>query len=164
MLPARFLTQYGVYLQTCAHIEKTCWDIYRLADPKAKELESKDSYSLIKDKLSTAGLLKKFKACAKHCSVPLQMRILTAHNQILDGVESRNTAAHGAWFLEEKTQHLRVEHYFIRKGDPQGTWRFYDEPIVQKTLDETLETADSLLSELIDIKITLSQLVEHGKK
>jgi hypothetical protein len=155
MLPARFFTQYGVYLQTCAHIEHACWTIYRLADPKARAIEGKDDYSLVKSKGSTQGLLKKLKASSKYCSPPLQIRILTAHQKINEGLEARNTATHGAWFFDNRTRDLKVEHYFIRKSDPPGTWRFYEEPISQNDIDEALENADLILRELISIRSDL---------
>jgi hypothetical protein len=159
MLPARFLTQYGVYLQTCAHIEHCCWLIYKLADPEARKISGKDDYSLIKAKGSTQGLMKKFKAAANHCKPPISLRMNLIHDQILDGLETRNTAAHGAFFFDNRTQNLKVEHYFIRKSDPEKTWRYFEEPISQDVLDETLENADLILRELVSIQTELkSQL------
>jgi hypothetical protein len=155
MLPARFLTQYGVYLQTCAQIEHASWTVYRLADPQAKIAGELDAISLVKAKRSTQELLQKLKTSAKFCHPAIAIRILKIHRRIVEGLESRNSAAHGAFFYDGKTQTLQLEHYFIRKSDPKGTWRHYEEPISQDEIDEALEDADLILRELVSIRSEL---------
>ncbi len=152
MLPARFLTALGVYMQTCAHIENVCWSIYVQNDPEAVIRDQKNPALLVKDSMSTQGLLKKLKGCARHCSAPIALRIHAVHNQLIDGLEARNTATHGAWFFDSSTETLRVEHKFVRRSDPSGVWRTYNEPLAQAVIDDAIENADLLLRELMSIR------------
>jgi len=163
MLPARYLTQLGVYLQTCAHIENVCWGIYRMADPSAKELERSKPRSLINVKLSTNELIKKFRGCAKHCSLCTSVRILLAHQRLRDGVENRNAAAHGAWYYDAEDNCLRVEHYFVKFGDPKNKWWHIVEPVSNETIALALDEADLLLAELISIRELLKTNMEKAR-
>jgi hypothetical protein len=152
MIPARILTQYGIYLQTWAHIEYAYWTIYRLVDPDAKRFGEKIAYPVVEAKKNTRSLLKKFKSSANHCSPHIKLRILMTYNRIIEGLETRNTASHGVFFLDEKTDSLRLEHFFIRKGDPKETWRYFEDPITQTEIDEAIEEADLILRELVSIR------------
>tara|TARA_R110002050_G_scaffold21376_3_gene59287 strand:- start:341 stop:844 length:504 start_codon:yes stop_codon:yes gene_type:complete len=152
MIPARILTQYGIYLQTWAHIEYACWTIYRLADPEAKRFGEDISFPVVEAKRTTRGLLKKFKSSANQCSPHIKLRILMTYRRITNGLETRNTASHGVFFFDDKTDSLRLEHFFIRKSDPKETWRYFEDPISQTEIDEALEEADLILRELVNIR------------
>lgn len=154
MLPARFLANYAVYLQTCAHLELTVWHIVLLARNEDTET---DQYLAghLNLRISAYQLRKALREVVPLCPPHLGLRVCNLANKVNDGYENRNTAAHGAWHVDRRTERLHVEHYLKRGKAPKVQFFHITEPFNQKQIDGAVEEADRLLRSAVDIRAEL---------
>lgn len=110
-LPSQFLRDPGVYLQTAAHIESEGWQTVMHAD--GIDVRSRaDFLEYVELKRHTRDLLARYRACADRCPDPIAAPIRAAAKRVEDGLETRNLAAHGAFFWDDEQAKLRAVHYF----------------------------------------------------
>jgi hypothetical protein len=136
-------------MQTAAHIELAAWQIAMHAegiDPFSEEAFR----DFINTKLSTGALLKRFHGSAEHCPAWIASRIREIGDRVQDGLEIRNLAAHGAFFVENGE--LRAAHYLRRgKGGDRQILEL-SESVERRVVEETLQVANQLLHELIALR------------
>ena len=158
MLPANFLLQQGIYIQTCSHIELAIWHIMMIAE----NFDYRDQASFnrfLHLKLNTWPLIKSFKVAARRCPPHVAIRIHLLAREIQEGLLSRNAVAHGAWHLDRATDQLRVEHYFKFGNNKPPDYRHLVEPISEREVRSSVEAADRLLREAVQIR----ELIETFK-
>ncbi|MBW6507501.1 MAG: hypothetical protein K0B00_12210 [Rhodobacteraceae bacterium] len=103
----------GVYLQTAAHIEFEGWQTVMYAE--GIDVRSRTEFlEYVELKLHTRDLLARYRACAARCPGSISARILTAATRVEDGLETRNLAAHGAFFWDDGQAKLKAVHYCPR--------------------------------------------------
>jgi hypothetical protein len=136
MLPARFLMQHAIYMQTCAHIELGCWHIVQVAHGKRRFTVS-EWEKVLGLKKDNWKIIDGLKQAARWAPAPIGLRLYALIPRIRDGIEPRNAAAHGAWFYGDGA--LRVEHYFTRGRGKAAQWFHIDEPVQQRTIDAAIE-------------------------
>lgn len=149
MLPAQFLLDLGAYMQTAAHIELAAWQVAMHAegiDPNSEEAFR----DFIKTKLSTDKLLDRFQRSAEHCPAWIASRIREIGSRVKDGLETRNLAAHGAFFVENGE--LRAAHYFPRGKGKDRQLLELNEAVERHVVEETLQVANQLLHEVIALR------------
>ncbi len=154
MLPARFLADFAVYMQTCAHIELAVWHIIQLARNEDTETEQHLA-SHLRLKMSAYDLRKELRKASRLCPAHIGIRICDLANKIDEGFENRNMAAHGAWHVDQTSGKYRVEHYW-KRGPKQSAQFFHmAEPITQRQVDVAVEEADTLLRSCVDVRSVL---------
>jgi hypothetical protein len=145
-LPADFLRDLGVYLQTCAHIElqvgvliakieyQHCSD---LADPKFR-------FPAIR-KLPVGPLNKRLKTAAERLPSPLKERVANLATYIDDFKSNRHLMVHGACFVDSATTNVKVNFFHEVGGRLVEDTNLID----GKTSRSVLEAADQCLREAI---------------
>lgn len=154
MLPARLLTSIGIYLQSAAHLELAIWQIVMLAEG-IDETSNDQLIQTLEFKKITQKLISRLRKCSRKCHAPVGLRIHLLANKIADGVENRNLAAHGAFFIDDKTDGIRVAHYFPRGKGNDRRWFEYQEAISERAIRVALEEIDQLLREAVEIRSVL---------
>lgn len=154
-LPAQFLLGLGTYMQTAAHIELKVWQTTMHAegiDPHSAE-EYRDYVGL---KLKTMELLKRFRKSAECCPTAIADRIRSVAIEVERGVETRNLAAHGAFFWEDQSQgRLGAAHYFARgKGKARELFEV-KQTVTRQAVDETIQVANQLLHNVNALRQTV---------
>jgi hypothetical protein len=152
MLPQQFLLDLGVYMQTAAHIELAVWQTTMHAegiDPYSAE-EYRDYVEL---KLSTSELLKRFRKCATGCPQIVADRISSVADEVAKGLETRNLAAHGAFFIEDDAQGiLGAAHYFGRGTRKTRELFEVKQTVNRQVVEDALKVADQLLHDVIVLR------------
>lgn len=151
MLPARLLVNVGIYLQSAAHLELAVWQIVMLADD-IDETSREDFLHSLETKKHTQRPVSELKKSSAKCKASLGIRIGRLAQQIEQGLENRNLAAHGAFFLDEQSQSFRVAHYLPRGKKPNREWCEYRETIPDRVIRAAIEEIDLLLREAVDIR------------
>ncbi|MFN3992162.1 MAG: hypothetical protein ACK4IU_04560 [Tabrizicola flagellatus] len=152
MLPQQFLLDLGTYMQTAAHIELAVWQTTMHAegiDPHSVE-EYRGYVSL---KLKTQELLSRFRNSAKNCPNTIAERILSLAADVESGLETRNLAAHGAFYFEDHLNGtLGAAHYFARGKGKERELFEVKQSITKQQVDETIRIADRLLHDVIALR------------
>lgn len=159
MLPARLLVNVGIYLQSAAHLELAIWQIVMLAD-EIDETSREEFLNSLEVKNVTRKLVGELRKCSVKCKPKLGIRISRLAQQIEKGLENRNLAAHGAFYIDEKSNSIRVAHYFPRGKKPSRDWLEYRETIQDRAIKTAIEEIDLLLREAVNIRSEL----EHEKR
>lgn len=145
MLPAQFLLDLGTYMQTVAHIELEVWRITMHAegiDPRSVE-EHPEYFKL---KRNTRELLKRFRESADECPPPIAKRIREVSDEVACGLETRNFAAHGAFYWEDQNQGTQYAvHYFDRGKGKERKLPEVKKTVNHQQVEETIQVADQLL-------------------
>lgn len=150
MLPSDFLLDLGVYMQTAAHIELAVWQT--TMDAEGIDVHSVEAHrQFVAIKLSTGGLLKRFRESASFCPGWIADRIRALADQVEQGLETRNLAAHGAFYWEGEGQ-IGAAHYFGR--GPRGAREYFEvqQPATRQVVEETIQVANQLLHEVIALR------------
>jgi hypothetical protein len=152
MLPAQFLLDLGTYMQTAAHIELVVWQTTMHAegiDPHSAE-EYRGYVGL---KLKTQELLDRFRSSADKCPPFIAARIRAVAEEVASGLETRNLAAHGAFFWEDQNEGtLGAAHYFARgKGKARELFEV-KQTISRQQVEETIQVANQLLHAVIALR------------
>ena len=150
-LPQQVLLDIGTYMQTAAHIELAVWQITMYA--AGIDHYSTDEYrEFVAVKISTDGLLKRLRQSADNCPEPLAGRISALAEQIEQGKEIRNLAAHGAFFWEDQEGTLGAAHYFSR--GPRKAREFFEvtQSVSRHEVESAIESANQLLHNAIALR------------
>ena len=152
MLPPQFLLDLGTYMQTAAHIELAVWQTTMHAegiDPHSAE-EYRGYVGL---KLKTQELLDRFRGSADRCPADIADRIRSVANEVANGIETRNLAAHGAFFWEDMAQGtLGTAHFFARgKGKLRELFEV-KQTVSRQVVEETIQVANQLLHDVIALR------------
>lgn len=149
MLPAEFLLDLGTYLQTAAHIELTIWQTMRYAD--GADLTSAEIHrEYVELKLTTRQLLKRFRKSAENCPPWLGDRIREIAREIADGLEVRNMAAHGAFFLDQHNPGALATAHFMARGQGNNREVFeVSQTVTRDDVTNAIAVADKLLTDVI---------------
>lgn len=152
MLPAQFLLDLGVYMQTAAHIELVVWQTTMHAE--GIDLHSAEEYRrYVELKFLTKGLLKRYRESADFCPVPIADRIRASAHLVEVGLETRNLAAHGAFFPDDEVPGvIGAAHYFARGVRKERELFEVKQAVTQQTVEDTLRIANQLLHEVISIR------------
>jgi hypothetical protein len=154
LLPSDFLLQQGIYLQTCAHIELSLWQIVQLADGydlgTAPEIEH-----YLKIKRQTRSIVKAARQAVCKLPAPLGVRLAVLARQIGEGIDGRNLVVHGAWFSSPKSDRFNVEHYYSKKTNGLEEWFFVDQTISRRQIALAVEDANRVLLEAVAIRENL---------
>ena len=154
MLPAQFLLDLGVYMQTAAHIELAIWQTTMHAE--GIDLHSAEEHrNYIEIKFKTGLLVKRYRECASRCPPEIAARIRAVVDHVEEGLETRNLAAHGVFFWEDEAiGKIGAAHYYARGKIKDGTRQVFEiiEPITRELAEETLRIADQQLHEVIAIR------------
>ena len=154
MLPARLLISIGIYLQSAAHLELAIWQIVMLADGVDENSIPHLKKSLEIKKI-TPKLVQQLRRCSTKCHVSVGLRICALAEKISIGIENRNLVAHGAFFLDEETDYVKVAHYFPRGKKLDRQWFEYNETISDRVIKTAIEEIDLLLREAVSIRSEL---------
>ena len=149
MLPREFLADLGTYLQTAAHIELTVWQTMMHAD--GADLTSAEAHrEYVEIKLTTWQLLKRFRKSAENCPPELGDRILTIADEIATGLEARNMAAHGAFFLDQHNPGALATAHFMARGQGKNREVFEaSQTVTREDVTNAITVADKLLMDVI---------------
>jgi hypothetical protein len=160
MLPQEFLVDLGTYLQTAAHIELTVWQTMMYAD--GADLTSAEVHrEYVEIKLTTWQLLKRFRKSAENCPPELGDRILTIAGEIAIGLEARNMAAHGAFFLDQHNPGALATAHFMARGQRKNREVFEaSQTVTREDVTNVIRVADKLLTDVI----ALHQEVRHWRQ
>jgi len=154
MLPARLLVNLAIYLQSAAHLELTIWQIVMLAE--GVDQTSVDQLkSSLEIKRVTPKLVKQLRNSSSKCHPSIAIRICALALKISDGLENRNLAAHGAFFVDEGTDNIGVAHYFARGKKPNRQWFEVNETLSERNIKNAIEEIDLLLREAVAIRSEL---------
>jgi hypothetical protein len=152
MLPTQFLLDLGIYMQTAAHIELAVWQTTMHAegvDPHSAE-EYRDYVGL---KLKTQGLLERFRNSASGCPEVISDRIRAVADEVEKGIETRNLAAHGAFFWDDEKQGtLGAAHYFARGRGKARELFGVKQTVGRQAVEDTIQVADKLLHDVIALR------------
>jgi hypothetical protein len=161
MLPARFLTELGIFMQTSAHLELAMWQIIMLADgevdPKPESLAE-----YLKVKNVSKKLTANFKKCAAKLEPSLAIRLKKLADEIEEDMPVRNYAAHGAFFLGIPNDELNSQHYFIVDNDGRKEWRQTFGGVTRREIAHGISKMDLRLREAISIRETLQKRLEKS--
>lgn len=150
MLPADFLLDLGVYMQTSAHIELAVWQTTMHAE--GIDVHSVEAHrQFVEIKLSTTTLLNRFRASASFCPGWIADRIQVLADQVKDGLETRNLAAHGAFYWEGEGQ-IGAAHYFARGPRSARDYFEMQQTATRQVVEETIQVANQLLHEVIALR------------
>ena len=156
MLPARVLTEIGIYLQSAAHLELTIWQIIMYADGEfLPEKEKLINYLEIKK--VTPTLLKEIKSSVSKVPPKLGIRLAELAKKLEVGLINRNYAAHGAFFLDPPTMSLRASHYYPQGKGSNRTWYEASGSLNRRQVSNAIEEIDALLREAVEIRIELEK-------
>jgi hypothetical protein len=152
MLPQQFLLDLGTYMQTAAHIELAVWQTTMHAqgiDPHSPE----EYRGYVQLKLRTSELLRRFRESASKCPEPLANRILAVADEVERGLETRNLAAHGAFFVDDpETGTLGAAHYFARgQGKDRGLFEV-KQTVTRREVEDAIRVGDQLLHSVISLR------------
>ncbi len=139
-------------MQTAAHIELAVWQTTMHAegvDPHSPE-EFRGYVGL---KLQTTELLKRFRGCAANCPMVISEQICEVANNVEQGIETRNLAAHGAFFWENQSQGiLGAAHYFARgKGKSRELFEV-KQTVSRQMVEETIQVANKLFQDVVALR------------
>ncbi|MFC3086354.1 hypothetical protein [Tabrizicola soli] len=162
MLPADVLLKQGIYLQTCAHIELTLWQIVQIAD--GHEVGSApDIEAYLQVKKHTPKLVAAAKKATKLIPARLGLRLAALVARTEAGLLNRNLAAHGAWFVQANSDKLHVAHYFTVPAPPGNQWHYIDRPVSRRQVDFAIEDCNLILLEAVAIRGELEGLLRERK-
>jgi hypothetical protein len=152
MLPPQFLLDLGTYMQTAAHIELAVWQTTMHSegiDPHSAE-EYRGYVAL---KLKTQELLARFRSSADLCPPMIAERIRSLADEVAKGIDTRNLAAHGAFFWEDQKEGtLGAAHYFAR-GRGQARELFeVKQTVSRQAVEETIQVVNQLLHDVIALR------------
>lgn len=152
MLPAQFLLDLGTYMQTAAHIELAVWQTTMHAegiDPHSPE----EYLGYVALKLKTQELLERFRNSAEKCPPFIASRIRAVADDVATGLETRNLAAHGAFFWDDQSQgNLGAAHYFARGRGKARELFEVKQTVSRQQVEETIQGANRLLHEVIALR------------
>ena len=139
-------------MQSAAHIELAVWQTTMHAegiDPHSAE-EYRGYVGL---KLKTQELLDRFRGSADHCPPAIAHHIRSVADEVARGIETRNLAAHGAFFWEDQTQGtLGAAHYFARgRGKARDLFEV-KQTVSRQAVEETIRVANQLLHDVIALR------------
>jgi hypothetical protein len=154
-LPPQFLLDLGTYMQTAAQIELAVWQTTMHAegiDPHSVE-EYRGYVGL---KLKTTELIRRFKESAQRCPTTIAKRIGAVAAEVERGVETRNLAAHGAFFVEDETEGtLGAAHYFARGHGKARELFEVKQTLSRHDVEEVIKIANQLLHDVIALRQTI---------
>lgn len=163
MLPADVLLRQGIYLQTCAHIELTLWQIVQIAD--GHDLENvPDIQAYLQVKKHTPKLVAAAKNATKLIPARLGLRLAALVARTEAGLINRNLAAHGAWFVQENSDKLHVTHYFTAPTSSGNQWHYVDRPFSRRQIDLAIEDCNLILLEAVAIRGELDGVLRERKE
>lgn len=152
MLPAQFLLDLGTYMQTAAHIELAVWQTTMHAegiDPHSAE----EYLGYVGLKLKTQELLERFRNSAERCPPFIAGRIRAVSDEVASGLETRNLAAHGAFFWDDQSQGtLGAAHYFARGRGKARELFEVKQTVSRQQVEETIQVANQLLHAVIALR------------
>ena len=152
MLPKEFLLDLGTYMQTAAHIELAVWQTTMHAegiDPHCAA-EYREYVNL---KLKTSGLLARFRASADVCPPFIADRIRAVAVEVAKRLETRNLAAHGAFYWDDQGQGtLGAAHYFARGRGKARELFEVKQTVGRQQVTETIQAANELLHAVIALR------------
>lgn len=155
MLPAQFLLDLGIYMQTAAHIELAVWQTTMHAegiDPHSPE-EYREYVAL---KLDTRDLLKRFRESADKCPPFIANQIRSVADEVASGLETRNLAAHGAFYWEDQSPGaLGAAHYFARGRGKARELFEVKQTVSRQQVEDTINAANQLLHAVIALRTTI---------
>jgi len=155
ILPARVLTEIGIYIQSAAHLELAVWKIVMYSDGEFNPTNEK-LLKYLEVKKTTPKLLTELKNSTRKLPAPIAVRVSILASKIEAGLQNRNTAAHGAFFSENGA--LMVSHYWpVGKGGNRQ-WFQSIEPISRRMIVQAIEEIDVLLREAVSIRKDLVAL------
>ena len=164
MLPPEFLLDLGTYLQTAAHIELTIWQTMSAAD--GADLTSAEVHrEYVELKLTTRQLLERFRKSSESCPPWLGDRIRDIAGEIADGLDVRNMAAHGAFYLNQDIPGALATAHFMARG--RGKDREVIEVSQTVTRDDVtnaIAVADKLLADVIALHQNVLDWRRNDKK
>lgn len=142
-LPPEVLLKQGIYIQTCAHIERVLWHIVQLAD--GYDIGTAPNIQhYFKLKRKTDKLIEAVRTAVTTVPAPLAIMVASLIERVDAGRENRNMAAHGAWYLTREGK-LRVEHYLLRPSPTGPVWHYVTQEFPMRQIDLALDDADRLL-------------------
>ena len=152
MLPQQFLLDLGTYMQTAAHLELAVWQTTMHAS--GIDLYSAEEYrGYVGIKLKTQELLDRFRNSADGCPQVIADRIRSVADEVALGLDTRNLAAHGAFFVEDETQGtLGAAHYFARGRGKARELFEVKQTVSRQVVEETIQVANQLLHDVIDLR------------
>lgn len=152
MLPQQFLLDLGTYMQTAAHIELAIWQITMHAE--GIDLYSTDQYrDFVGVKISTDGLLKRFGESAEGCPDQLAARILALAEKIEQEKETRNLAAHGAFFWEDDGKGTVGAAHYLGRGPRKARELFeVTQSINRQDVELAILAANQLLHDAVALR------------
>ena len=152
MLPAQFLLDLGTDMQTAAHIEHAVCQTTMHAegiDPHSAE----EYRGYVDLKLKTQELLNRFRGSAEKCPPVIANRIRAVADEVANGLETRNLAAHGAFFWEDQNLGaLGAAHYFARGRGKARELFEVKQTISRQQVEETIQVANQLLHAVIELR------------
>ncbi len=152
MLPQQFLLDLGVYMQTAAHIELAVWQTTMHAE--GVDAHSAEEYrNYVALKLSTKELICRFRKSGIGCPPFIAERIRSVADEWANGLETRNLAAHGAFFWSDQDQGtLGAAHFFARGPTKAGKLFEVTQSITRQQAEDALSSANQLLHEVIALR------------
>jgi hypothetical protein len=151
MLPARFLTELGIYLQSAAHLELAVWQIVMYSDGQF-EPEPNILIEYLETKKHTPVLVDQLKKSVAKLPPSIGIRVSMLASKISQGLQNRNLAAHGAFFVDSSSSNLHVSHYYAEGKKPNRKWYEANERIPRRTIVQAIEEIDGLLREAVSIR------------
>ncbi|MEZ5797258.1 MAG: hypothetical protein R3D63_07160 [Paracoccaceae bacterium] len=146
------LLDLGTYMQTAAHTELAVWQTTMLAegiDPHSPV----DYRGYVNIKLRTAELLRRFRGSAASCPAWLADRIQEVADEVERGLETRNLAAHGAFFLDDPGKGtLGAAHYFARGQGRDRELFEIKQAVTRQQVEDAIRAGNQLLHSVIALR------------
>jgi hypothetical protein len=165
MLPARFLVDLGIYIQSAAQIELAVWQIIMSIDDDFTS-DQQNFHDYLELRKSTPKLVARLKKSAANCRPSLSIRVSNLASRIEGGLVNRNLAAHGAFFSDKQSGKIGVGHYYSEGQKPSKRWYEVSEPISQRQIREAIDDIDSILREAVSLlreAVSLRVEINSGK-
>ena len=154
-LPSEFLYDLGLYLQTCAHIELSiCTLICECEGLVEGERNWLDRFQALQ-KLPQNDLLKELSRVVRSASKEVADQVGALVNWMRTYKQNRHIAAHGAFFREEPSGHVRVIYAHMEGTKDARVYRFEQARLTRKDSGELIEDADRILRSLFSIRAAL---------
>ena len=149
ILPNNFFPKLGMYVATCAHIEKMAWLL--VVHSTGFDLnDGTDIDRILKLRKRTPDLISELGEVADRYDVRYKERLHSVYSRINDGITNRHIAIHGAWTIKEDGRY-NVEYYNDIGSRKSPDWRAFNVSLSEEDLDAALIDANDILSELLKL-------------
>ncbi|WP_275392500.1 hypothetical protein [Aliiroseovarius sp. Z3] len=156
-LPSQFIYDLGLYLQTCAHIETSVCSLIC----STEGLIDGDKEHVLRfhqlRKLGVSDLIKQLRKSSKTLDPENSDLLSTLANWLGTYQTNRHIAAHGAFYVEQGSNVLRVIYSHKRKSHGEFIYES-EETVVDRDLAlQLIEDADRILRSVVGLDTAIQR-------